>query len=53
MHANMYLNMHDTIYPILEFTEDQQQPMTQQDEAWMCDPLVSGTSNLVGKLIMR
>ncbi|KAF3052445.1 hypothetical protein E8E11_008710 [Didymella keratinophila] len=31
----MYMNMHDAIYPILEFTKDQQQPMTQQDEAWI------------------
>ncbi|KAF3039138.1 hypothetical protein E8E12_002573 [Didymella heteroderae] len=53
MHANMYTNMNDTMPPILEYTEDLQQPTTQQNDAWMYNHMVSGTSNSSVESITR
>lgn len=49
----MCMNMNDTIYPILESSEDQHQVTKQQDQAWMCDRLVSGTSHPMENFMVR
>jgi hypothetical protein len=53
MYANMYTNMNDTMPPIFEYTEDQQQPTTQQHDVWTYDHLVSGISKPSVELITR
>jgi hypothetical protein len=42
-YTDMYMNLDDTMYPIPEYTEDQQQPVAQQNHAWMYNPTVPGT----------
>jgi hypothetical protein len=53
MYANMYTNMNDTMPPIFEYTEDQQQPTTQQHDVWTYDHLVSGISKPSVEFITR
>lgn len=53
MFTNMYdINVDDTMYSIPEYIEHQQQPVTQQDDTWMCNSMVSGTSKFTGELII-
>lgn len=45
MYTNMYMNMDDNMYPILEYTEDQQ-AIPQHHGALMYNHMVSGTTSV-------